>query len=162
MNLDEFKRNIEKWGKENNLITTIEVRDYWTEIFIQEKENESRFTIANINNNKTNAFDMSFLVTLNLDEKSRRDLMAIVIGYSDTDPDLRKWQKKYRLRHKWLGKNTSLIPVLHKEEDGIYLGTDNLYNAEPSKCKFTLKEVEELKEKLRTDLADFELVEFGE
>src|SRR5699024_380279 len=85
------------------------------------------------------------------------EAIDLLIEFMKTPIEEREEPKKYYLRHRWL-KNKC------KEQ---YLNIDKIYdsyfllgnaNTELYKTQFTEKEIEELKDKLDTDLADFEEV----
>lgn len=71
-------------------------------------------------------------------------------------------EKKFYLRHKFLCDNAGLssfdVYLNHRFEDGSYF----IYGSGQNKfvkSQFTVKDIEEIKEKFNTDLSDFELVE---
>ena len=111
-----------------------------------------------------NVMYSSSTVTTSFDklrDSLKTNLYHLIRSYAETPVDERDEPKKYYLRHRWL-KNKC------KEQ---YLNIDKIYdsyfllgnaNTELYKTQFTEKEIEELKDKLDTDLADFEEVEVEE
>lgn len=87
-------------------------------------------------------------------------LFALIFQYAVTPVMDREEEKKFLIQHKYL-VSKNLLPVnlaWNKLKDvyrSINLKVDNhIYQAQ-----FTFKEYEEIKKKLNTDLADYELVE---
>lgn len=90
-------------------------------------------------------------------------LYKLCFEYANTPVMDREEEKKFLIKHKYL-VSKNLLPVnlaWNKLKDvyrSINLKVDNhIYQAQ-----FTFKEYEEIKKKLNTDLADFELVEVKE
>lgn len=88
------------------------------------------------------------------------ELYKLCFEYANTPVEDREEEKKFLIQHKYL-VSKNLLPVnlaWNKLKDvyrSINLKVDNhIYQAQ-----FTLKEVEDIKIKLGTDLADFELIE---
>lgn len=87
-------------------------------------------------------------------------LFALIFQYAVTPIEDREKEEKFLIQHKYL-VSKNLLPVnlaWNKLKDvyrSINLKVDNhIYQAQ-----FTFKEYEEIKKKLNTDLADYELVE---
>ena len=93
-------------------------------------------------------------------EHITKTLFDLIVEYTSTPPEDREEEKKFLIQHKYL-VSKNLLPVnlaWNKLKDvyrSINLKVDNhIYQAQ-----FTFKEYEEIKKKLNTDLADYELVE---
>ena len=91
------------------------------------------------------------------------ELYKLCFEYANTPVKDREEEKKFLIQHKYL-VSKNLLPVnlaWNKLKDvyrSINLKVDNhIYQAQ-----FTFKEYEEIKKKLNTDLADFELIEVEE
>lgn len=85
-------------------------------------------------------------------------LFALIFQYAVTPIEDRKdKEKEFYLKHKWI-KGCAIMYLYRNELNGYcYLGENK---CRPHKQRrFTLKDIEEIKEKFNTDLADFELVE---
>lgn len=89
-----------------------------------------------------------------------KELYKLCFEYTSTPVEDREEEEKFLIQHKYL-VSKNLLPVnlaWNKLKDvyrSINLKVDNhIYQAQ-----FTFKEYEEIKKKLNTDLADFELVE---
>lgn len=90
------------------------------------------------------------------------NMIKAAVEFAETPPDEREEEKKFYAKHRYF-----------KFYNGSseYLGMD-LVKDKPDLCskityrwvknQFTLKEIEEIKERFNTDLADFELVEVEE
>lgn len=96
------------------------------------------------------------------EEKSK--LLDIIVEFAKTPIEDRKEEKKFYLKHRFL---TSLLGEMkysfinyNTKYNEIFLS--NKESLGETKTRFTLKEIEEIKERFDTDLADFELVEVEE
>lgn len=101
----------------------------------------------------------SYLYGYDVDE-----LYKLCFEYACTPvEDREEKEKRYYLRHKWIktiGSDSKTFLNYYEEEDKFYLYTKDQTHF--VKTTFTEKEIEEIKEKFDTDLADFELVEVEE
>lgn len=89
-------------------------------------------------------------------------LFALIFQYACTPiKDRKEKEKKYYLRHKWIGnKRNYLIKPKMECKSYTFQNFDNSHERPTTeRAKFTEKEIEEIKEKLNTNLEDFELVE---
>lgn len=89
-------------------------------------------------------------------------LFALIFQYAVTPIEDREEEKKYYLRHKWLKQKSIYMNYLNH-----WIGTNEYWLGYKNEIKeiqsqFTLKEIEEIKEKIDTDLSDFEFVEVEE
>ncbi len=89
-------------------------------------------------------------------------LFDLIVEYAKTPVDEREEEKKFYLRHRWF-KPSPLI----KNYLNYWIGNEEYWldyknESEDVKTQFTLKEVDEIKEKFNTDLADFEMIEVEE
>lgn len=87
-------------------------------------------------------------------------LFALIFQYAVTPIKDRKEEKKFLIKHKYLvSKAICQVNLAKNKEKNVYrvinCKVDNLVY----QVQFTKKEIEEIKEKLDTDLKDFELVE---
>lgn len=95
------------------------------------------------------------------EEKSK--LLDIIVEFAKTPIEDRKEEKKFLIQHKYL-VSKSFYPVCmvwHKLKD-VYRPINCKVDNHIYKAQFTLNEVEDIKIKLKTDLADFELIEVKE
>lgn len=109
------------------------------------------------------AINKLFEMKICLDKYMSEELFDLIVEYAKTPIEDREEEKKFLIQHKYL-VSKNLLPVnlvWNKLKDvyrSINLNVDNhIYQAQ-----FTFKEYEEIKKKLNTDLADFELVEVEE
>ena len=95
------------------------------------------------------------------DEKDFNMIKA-TMKYAETPLGDREEEKKFYLRHRWIVNSAAgegyLNWLLHAD---IMILSSTLQDSS-AKTQFTLKEIEEIKEKFDTDLNDFELVEVVE
>lgn len=91
-------------------------------------------------------------------------LYKLCFEYANTPVKDREEEKKYYLRHKWIGdKQNYLIKPKIERKPFLFQSFDNCYGRPTTeRGEFTEKEIEEIKEKFDTDLSDFELVEVKE
>lgn len=90
-----------------------------------------------------------------------KELYKLCFEYANTPVKDREEEKKFYLKHRFL---TSLLRDMKysfinydTKYNDIYLSSNEALDY--VKTKFTLKEIEEIKKKFDTDLADFEMVE---
>lgn len=96
-----------------------------------------------------------------LDKEEQKKLFDLLVEYAKTPIEDREEEKKYYLKHRWL-ENREECNYLNFDINGLYYSLNTKPEARLSKTKFTINEIEEIKEKFNTDLADFELVEVEE
>ena len=117
---------------------------------------------------------ISNVITINLMEKNLifikskycddKDIKMIkaAVEFAETPPEDREEEKKSYLRHRWFKPHS-----IYKNYLNHWIGHDEYWldyknESKEIKTKFTLKEIDEIKEKFNTDLKDFELVEVKE
>lgn len=91
------------------------------------------------------------------------ELYKLCFEYANTPVMDREEEKKFLIQHKYL-VSKSFYPVCmvwHKLKD-VYRPINCKVDNHIYKAQFTLNEVEDIKIKLKTDLADFELIEVKE
>ena len=91
------------------------------------------------------------------------ELYKLCFEYANTPVMDREEEKKFLIKHKYLvSKAICQVNLAKNKEKNVYrvinCKVDNLVY----QVQFTLNEIEEIKQKLNTDLADFELVEVKE
>lgn len=92
-------------------------------------------------------------------------LLDLLVEYAKTPLDEREEEKKCFYRHKWAKtKNGNWLYMALRERPNISYLTLQGSNEDvfEYKVRFTLKEIEEIKEKYNTDLSDFEEKEVEE
>lgn len=116
--------------------------------------------IASINLKRKFKVDTNFFnFTNKLTEDEQEKVYVMLTKLAETEPEDRGEEKKYYLRHKWLG-----------EDDSNYLNLVNNYafeictkkEVDKYKTQFTAEEIKAIKRKFNTDLEDFEIVEVEE
>ena len=159
MKTKEFIKKIEELGYE------VSTYDDFIEVVYEEK------IVYLISNKIMYTFDNVSIKTFQLGENERAILFKLVVEYASTPIEEREETKKYFLKHKWMVGNYAgdfyLGEFRNKNSDKVtryslvipYIAGDSTSTI---KREFTKKEIEELKNKLDTDLADFELVEVEE
>lgn len=94
--------------------------------------------------------------------KKHKELYKLCIDYTATPIEDREEEKKFYLKHKYFKctNGDSRYFQIYEPNGNPWLNAmDSIMGY---KKQFTLKEIEEIKEKFNTDLADFELVEVEE
>ena len=91
------------------------------------------------------------------------ELYKLCFEYTSTPVEDREEEKKFLIQHKYLvSKAICQVNLAKNKEKNVYrlinCKIDNLVY----QVQFTLNEIEEIKEKLNTDLSDFEMVEVEE
>ena len=118
-----------------------------------------RFVVARTYTNKIYVVTCCGFVNIGLGSESK--LFDLIFEYAKTPIDEREEEKQYYLKHKYF-KNWDNVQYFTFD----YIHKCAYVRSKLSTCKamqqFTLKEIEEIKEKFNTDLSDFELVEVEE
>lgn len=125
--------------------------------------NEKSPIIATVSKIDLFRFSTDFGGWWDIPNKEKSKLLDIIVEFAKTPIEDRKEEKKFYLKHRFL---TSLLGDMQysfinydTKYNDIYLSSNE---ADYVKTKFTLKEIEEIKKKFDTDLADFEMVEVEE
>lgn len=89
-------------------------------------------------------------------------LFNLLVEYAKTPVDEREEEKRFYLRHRWLKPKP-----IYKNYLNNYIGTNEYWLDYDNETKnvqtqFTLKEIDEIKEKFNTDLCDFKKTEVEE
>lgn len=90
------------------------------------------------------------------------NMIKAAVEFAETPIKDREEEKKFYLRHRWLKPKP-----IYKNYLNHWIGTNKYwldYNNETEniQTQFTLKEIDEIKEKFNTDLGDFEKIEVKE
>ena len=121
---------------------------------------DERYTVARVKTKRACAIDFFYLLNERLDKEISEKLFDIIVEYAKTPIEDREEEKKFYLRHRYLvqaGDYTTAFLNYDINNDRLYVYTKvQTYSV---KTQFTVKEMEEIKEKFDTDLKDFELVE---
>lgn len=106
----------------------------------------------------SNTENQVFIGNGHCDEKDLNMIKAAV-ELAETPPEDREEEKKFYLEHKYLRsvRGNMLYFTIYISHNLLLVKSRIV--SENLKQKFTLREIEEIKEKYDTDLADFELVE---
>ena len=89
-------------------------------------------------------------------------LFDLLVEYAKTSVDKREDEKKFYLRHRYFQDDMGSKKCFCIRINGGYPLLKSIAIPIADKIKFTKKEIEEIKEKFNTDLADFEEVEVGD
>lgn len=119
--------------------------------------------IAIVNRNNLSRISTDFVGWWDIPNKDKSKFLDIIVEFAKTPIEDREEEKKFLIKHKYL-VSKSFYPVFmvwHKLKD-VYRPINCRVDNHIYKAQFTLKEVEDIKIKLNTDLADFELIEVEE
>lgn len=111
-------------------------------------------TEIRINKIKTKDIDIKTGIYCEVEEFN---VIKAAVEYEETPPEDREEEKKFYLKHRWMSGIDGDYLALDLEQGGYYL--DDKYETYWQKTQFTKKEIEAIKERFNTDLADFEEVE---
>lgn len=149
MKTKEFIKRVEELGYKTNLRTS----------FIQIMHND--FVAVAVYMDKMYAITFNQIIKTSWNNADK--LFDLVVQYAKTPIEDREEENKYYLKHKFLISSTE---GARYEDSFLNYNTRNneMYLSDKMpvgdiRTKFTLKEIEEIKEKFDTDLKDFELVE---
>ena len=88
------------------------------------------------------------------------DMIKAAVEFAETPLEDRVEEKKFYLKHRYLQSSlTNVNNILNYSVTDSTLALSSAAHVSRYKTIFTLNEIEEIKEKFDTDLADFELVE---
>lgn len=152
MKTKEFIQKVEELGY---LIKDCYV--YWQ---IINKENS---VVAIVDKNVLFKFSTDFNDWDYILDDDKDKLLSLIVEFASTPNEDREEEEKFLIQHKYL-VSKSFYPVCmtwHKLKD-VYRPINCRVDNYIYKAQFTLKEVEDIKIKLNTDLADFELIKVEE
>lgn len=123
------------------------------ERFIQICDHRGR-TLAEVSREKL------YHINTNKDEPITKTLFDLIVEYTSTPVEDREEEEKFLIQHKYLvSKNLLPVNLVWNKLKDVYRSINLKVDNHIYQAQFTLKEVEDIKIKLNTDLADFELVE---
>lgn len=105
--------------------------------------------------------NLIFIESKHCDDKDFNMIKAAV-EFAETAIEDREEERKFYLRHRWL------IPIpIDKNYLNHWIGTNEYWldydnETKDVQTQFTLKEIDEIKEKFNTDLGNFEMIEVEE
>lgn len=108
------------------------------------------------------AINKLFEMDIRFSEYMSETLVDLIVEYAKTPVEDREEEKRYYLRHKWVNSKTNNYLHFSEENNFYNLSVYKSLDAWKTQLQFTEKEIEEIKEKFDTDLADFEIVEVEE
>lgn len=151
MTTKEFIKAVEELGYEAR------IDDEWVEIIYKNK------TLAHVFTKELYRMS-SYFSNIDCGENAGI-LFALIFQYAVTSVEDREEEKKFNLRHRWLMTefgDTYYLCKCYNAARKISYGIRLSYITHDETWLFTLKEIEEIKEKFDTDLSDFELMEVEE
>lgn len=110
------------------------------------------------------AINKLFEMDIRFSEYMSETLVDLIVEYAKTPiEDREEKEKKYLLLHKYvLSKNLRLVNLAYNKYEGTYRLINLKFDNDIYKVLFTEEEIEKLKEKLDTNLEDFEINEVEE
>ena len=90
------------------------------------------------------------------------NVIKAAVKFAETPPEDREEEQKFYLRHRWITDKDFYMYLRKTSYDDKKMSFGVINFSGNDGLKFTLKEIEEIKEKFGTDLKDFELVEVEE
>lgn len=153
MNIKEFEEELKKIDKDTSIEHSA-LKGYTHTVLLD------WLTMVRFDINDSSFMGIGDDLTLS-DEKTR-SIIDLSLKFMQTPVDERLVPRRFYLRHKWLcdARDTVEDNYLRKYAEWFVIGkniNDYMYQS-----TFTLKEIEEIKKKFDTDLADFEMVEVDE
>lgn len=151
MKTKEFKKRVEELG-----YGVINGEEYY---YIKDFDGE---IIASVNKLIMFQICTDFDAWDELSPEIKKELFDVISKYASTPPDEREEEKKFYLRHRWFKciNGDSRYFQIYEANGAPWLNA--MYSIMGYKKQFTLKEIEEIKEKYNTDLSDFEMIEVEE
>lgn len=125
-------------------------------------KDEYGYNLAYVNKTTLTQMSTDYMEWDGVYDEDKTKLFDLIVEYAKTPVNEREEEKKFYLRHRWLKPK-----LIYKNYLNHWIGTNEYWLDYDDKTKdvqtqFTLKEIEEIKEKYNTDLSDFELVEVEE
>lgn len=152
MKTKEFIQKVEELGY---LIKDCYV--YWQ---IRNKENS---VVAIVDKNVLFKFSTDFNDWDYILDDDKDKLLSLIVEFARTSSEDREEEKRYYLKHRWLTEGGFYKFVKHHTKAyGEKYELASWTYGDTSDMQYTLKEIEEIKEKFDTDLSDFELIEVEE
>lgn len=128
-----------------------------------DEEDDLSYTCSTVSGDEIYIIKNDFISFATLNEKVKKNLFDLLVEYASTPIEEREEKKKYYLKHKWLAQFTldrKAFLNFNKTKKSYFLDTfESLIDYQ---TQFTQKEIDEIKEKFDTDLADFDIVEVEE
>lgn len=90
------------------------------------------------------------------------NMIKAAVEFAETAIDYREEEKKFYLRHKWIFDKDFYMYLRKTSYDDKKMSFGVVNFSRNDGLQFTLKEIEEIKEKYNTDLKDFEMIEVEE
>lgn len=90
------------------------------------------------------------------------NMIKAAVEFAETAIEAREEEKKFYLRHRWIFDKDFYIYLQKASYDDKKMSFGVINFSGNDGLKFTLKEIEEIKEKYNTDLKDFEIIEVEE
>ena len=105
--------------------------------------------------------NLIFIKSKHCDDKDFNMIKAAV-EFAETPVDEREEEKKFYLKHRWFKPSP-----IYKNYLNYWIGNDEYWldyknESKEIQTQFTLKEIDEMKEKFNTDLKDFKKIEVKE
>ncbi|MDU2829786.1 MAG: hypothetical protein E7C03_04855 [Anaerococcus sp.] len=145
MKTKEFIKKVEELG--------YKARKIFTQIDIISND----FIIARVYTNRMYA--MNAFTFINIEWRNQDKLFDLIVEYVKTPIEDRKEETRFYLEHRYFrfdnGSRKYLGMDLVKDKPDLYSKITYRW----VKNQFTKKEIDEIKEKFNTDLADFEMIE---
>lgn len=120
---------------------------------------ENDWFVAMVVTNDMYLLNTDFSSYYSLDEEIKKELFDLISEYVKTPIDEREEPRKYYLRYKWINADYNYLNYDRRID---VFSIDRILNFNWIKGKFTLEEIDEIKEKYDTKLEDFEIVEVEE
>lgn len=144
--------------KTNEFIKKVEELGYKArKIFTQIDIISNGFIIARVYTNRMYA--MNAFTFINIEWRNQEKLFDLIVEYVKTPIEDRKEETRFYLEHRYFrfdnGSRKYLGMDLVKYKPDLYSKITYRW----VKNQFTKKEIDEIKEKFNTDLADFEMIE---
>ena len=149
MRTDEFIEKVEILGFKINKNNYCDGTNYFV------IQNSFDVTMCHVAINKLFEMDIRF------SEYMSETLVDLVVEYAKTPIEDREEEQKFYLKHRWLMTefgDTYYLCKCYNAAGKISYGVRLSYITHDETWLFTLKEIEEIKEKFDTDLSDYELV----
>lgn len=151
MKTKELIKRVEELG-----FIAYEDGDYWS------IKDENEDILGNVNKTTLSQVCTDFIGWDEIYNEDKEKLFNLIVEYARTPLDEREEEKRFHLRHRWIFDKDFYWYLKRDTYDKNEMRFGIINFSGNDGVEFTLKEIEEIKEKFHTDLNDFELVEVEE
>lgn len=125
-------------------------------------KDEYGYNLAYVNKTTLTQMSTDYMEWDGVYDEDKTKLFDLIVEYAKTPVNEREEEKKFYLKHRWFKPSP-----IYKNYLNYWIGNDEYWldyknESKEIQTQFTLKEIDEIKEKFNTDLGDFKKTEVKE